>query len=318
MPKKKLLGNKPIVATQPRLIDLKVDPLATGKNIESLLNSRQQAEQLVHMFRGDIPSSVMKVRRDEMNSDPILGSYAETQYNGHQGTNLHKAFSISGKGAANGALSIFARNICRTAVLLYSKPGDMIVDPFIGHNSRMEVCIMEGRHYTGYDVSKRFMIDNRKIAARLKEETNGTMKINLFEHTSEDMRFTPSNFGDFTVTSPPYWDIEDYGDEPEQLGKWSKTYQEFMDKMQSVANENFRVLKSGSFAAWYINDFRRDGVFYSYHIDTKAILEKAGFQMWDIMIVDLGRAFRETFIRQIVEQKILPKRHEYGLIMRKP
>lgn len=304
------------------MFDLKVDPLATGKNIESLLNSRQQAEELTQMFRGDIPSSVMKVKRDEMSSDPILGSYEESGFNDFKGDpekgKLHKAFTISGRGAANGALSIFARNICRTAVLLYSKPGDMVVDPFIGHNSRMEVCVMEGRHYTGYDVSKRFMIDNRKIAARLKEETQNTIKINLFEHTSEMMKFTPDEFGDFTVTSPPYWDIEEYGDEPEQLGKWSKTYDEFMNKMQSVANENFRTLKSGAFAAWYINDFRRDGVFYSYHIDTKAILEKAGFRMWDIMIVDLGRAFRESFIRQIVEQKILPKRHEYGIIVRKP
>ncbi len=129
---------------------------------------------------------------------------------------------------------------------------------------------------------------------------------------------TPDQYGDFTITSPPYWDIEDYGDEPEQLGKWSKTYDDFMNKMANVAKENYRCLKSGSFAAWYINDFRRDKKFYSYHIDTKNILEAAGFVMWDIMIVDLGRAFRESFISQIVEQQILPKRHEYGIIVRKP
>ena len=91
-----------------------------------------------------------------------------------------------------------------------------------------------------------------------------------------------------------------------------------MSKMANVAKENYRTLKSGAFAAWYVNDFRRDGKFYSYHIDTKDILEAAGFVMWDIMIVDLGRAFRESFISQIVEQKILPKRHEYGVIARKP
>ncbi len=307
-------------AHQERLFDVEVDALATGKSVESLLNSRSKAEDLTKMFRGDIPASVMKVRRDEMGSDPVLGSYEESGFNDFKGTKdhaLHKAFTISGRGAANGALSIFARNICRTAVLLYSKPGDMIVDPFIGHNSRMSVCVSEGRHYHGYDVSKRFMKDNIKIKDELLK-TYKNMKIELNEHTSEDMCFTADEYGDFTVTSPPYWDIEDYGDEPEQLGKWSKTYDVFMSKMQSVANENFRTLKSGSFAAWYINDFRRDKKFYPYHVDTMKILEAAGFQMWDIMIVDLGRAFRESFIAQIVEQKILPKRHEYGIIVRKP
>jgi len=53
-------------------------------------------------------------------------------------------------------------------------------------------------------------------------------------------------------------------------------------------------------------------------MDTYMMLQNVGFQPWDIMIVDLGRAFRESFIRQIVEQKILPKRHEYGIIVRKP
>lgn len=269
------------------------------------------------MFRGDIPASVMVVKRDEMNTDPVLGSYEESGYNELKGTKLHKAFTISGRGAANGALSIFARNICRTCVLLYSKPGDMVVDPFIGHNSRMETCVREGRHYHGYDVSLRFMKDNYLIASQLRKEYP-MMKVELNLHTSEKMIHTPDNFGDFTITSPPYWDIEDYGDEPEQLGKWSKTYDDFMAKMADVAKENYRTLKSGAYAAWFINDFRRKGRFYSYHIDTKAILEAAGFEMWDIMIVDLGRAFRESFIQQIVEQRILPKRHEYGIIVRKP
>ena len=81
------------IGKQERLFDIKADPLATGKNIESLLNSRQQAEDLTRMFRGDIPASVMKVRRDEMDTDPVLGSYEESSYQGHKGTNLHKAFT---------------------------------------------------------------------------------------------------------------------------------------------------------------------------------------------------------------------------------
>lgn len=260
----------------------------------------------------------MRVRRDEMSTDPVLGSYEDSEYKGHEGTNLHKAFSISGRGAANGALSIFARNICRTCVLLYSNPGDMIVDPFIGHNSRMEVCVREGRHYHGYDVSQRFMVDNLRIRDELLEEYGNKPKIELSLSTSERMAFTPDGYGDFTITSPPYWDIEDYGDEPEQLGKWSKTYSEFMRKMTNVAKQNYRCLKPGAYAAYFVNDFRRDGFFYSYHIDMKQALEDAGFVMHDIMIVDLGRAFRESFIAQIVKQKILPKRHEYGIIVRKP
>lgn len=306
-------------ASQPRLFDMQVDPTATGKSVESLANSRNKAEELTKLFKGEIPASVMKVDRKQMATDPILGSYEESGFNDFKGTEqdkLHKAFTISGRGAANGALSIFPRNVCRTCVLLYSKPNDMVVDPFIGHNSRFQTCIENGRNYHGYDVSKRFMALNYEIRDDLFKQYRN-VKIELNEHTSEHMVYTPDAYGDFTITSPPYWDIEDYGDEPEQLGKWSSTYDEFMQKMSSVAKENYRTLKKDAFACWFINDFRRNGVFYSYHIDTKRILEEAGFTMWDIMIVDLGRAFRESFIAQIVDQKILPKRHEYGIIVRK-
>ena len=300
---------------QKRLFDISAGTETKGKTVDSLLNSRNMAEELTRMFKGEIPASIMKVKRDELGTDPTLGSYMESGYKG-AALKTSKAFGISGRGAANGALSIFARNICRTCLLLYSKPGDLVVDPFIGHNSRMETCVREGRNYHGYDVSQRFMLDNIEIASRLREEYPSA-RIDLNLATSEKMEFTEDGIGDFTITSPPYWDIEDYGDEPEQLGKWSKTYGEFMRKMANVAKQNYRTLKHGAFAAWFINDFRRDGTFYSYHIDTKKILEEAGFKMWDIMIVDLGRAFREAFIAQIVEQKILPKRHEYGLIVRK-
>lgn len=312
------MAKKPkVLATQPRLLDVQpTDPTKTGKSVESLLNSRNRSEELTKMFRGDIPASIMAVRRDEMNTDPVLGSYEESGNHDFAGTNLHKAFTISGRGAANGALSIFARNICRTAVLLYGKPGDMVVDPFIGHNSRMQTCVTEGRHYHGYDVSLRFMKDNYLIASQLRKDYL-SMKIELNLHTSESMINTPDEYGDFTITSPPYWDIEFYGEEPEQLGR-NHTYQEFLNGMLSVAKENFRTLKPGSYCLYYINDFRRDGKFYPYHVDMANILQEVGFIWNDIMIVDLGRAFRESFISQIVEQKILPKRHEYGLVMVKP
>jgi hypothetical protein len=123
--------------------------------------------------------------------------------------------------------------------------------------------------------------------------------------------------GDFTITSPPYWDLEYYGDEIGQLGK-DNDYHEFLRRLGDVAHANFRCLKSGAFCVWCINDFRKDGKFYSYHVDTHRLLKDAGFKQHDCAIIDLGGSFGQAFASQIVENKILPKRHEYALIFRKP
>jgi len=121
--------------------------------------------------------------------------------------------------------------------------------------------------------------------------------------------------GDFTLTSPPYYDLEDYGDEPEQLGK-QRTYQEFLGGLFEVARENYRVLKDGAFAVWFVNDFRRNKTFHAYHVDTIQLMERAGFVLWDIMVVDIGYPIRAAFAAQVIESQILPKRHEYGLVFR--
>lgn len=42
------------------------------------------------------------------------------------------------------------------------------------------------------------------------------------------------------------------------------------------------------------------------------------FAPHDLLVVDFGPGLRDAFPNQIVETRILPKRHEYGLIFRKP
>lgn len=180
----------------------------------------------------------------------------------------------------------------------------------------MELCVREGYSYIGYDVSARFMQSNRLIAKRLDKDW-GEAKIELCEQDSREMFARHNDIADFTLTSPPYYDLEDYGDEPEQLGKAS-SYETFLSELSQVAVANYRCLKAGAFCVWFVNDFRRRGRFHAYHMDVWGLLLNAGFTPWDLMIVDLGYPIRAAFATQIVTQKILPKRHEYGLVVRKP
>jgi hypothetical protein len=88
--------------------------------------------------------------------------------------------------------------------------------------------------------------------------------------------------------------------------------------MFKVIKENFRILKSGSYAVYFINDFRKKGKMYFYHMDIQRLGKKAGFIAHDILIVDLGKSIRDAFTNQIISTRILPKRHEYGIVFKKP
>lgn len=298
------------------LIQDEVDENAKGKNSEALRKSRESHARLKMLFGGTMPESIMLHDKRDMALDLMADArgYSKTEKPRLSGTR----FRVSGTGCGAGALSRFPQNVGRTLLLLYTKPGDVVVDPFAGHNSRMELCITNGRRYIGQDISRKFMAANRAILKILQSRrtlVNGVSDCTLFEGDSRKMQ-APDACGDFTITSPPYWNIEEYGDEPGQLGKL--TYKEFLEGLYQVMRENFRCLKPGAFCVWCVNDFRRNGKFYPYHEHTARGLRKAGFVQWDIAITDLGSSMGACFPNQIMERKILPKRHEYALIFRKP
>jgi DNA modification methylase len=141
-------------------------------------------------------------------------------------------------------------------------------------------------------------------------------KIKLIEKSSDNVPEIDNESCDFTITSPPYWNIEYYGDEPEQLGN-AKTYISFLKLMYSHIEENYRILKVGSFCCYCINDFRSEGIYYAYHADLIRLFLRAGFVLHTIYIIDLGRPLHATFVRQIEQYMLFPKRHEYCLVFRK-
>lgn len=306
---------------------LLADGEAKGKTITALRNSKSNRNALIALFGGPggVPSSIMRAKESERlgvdgDEEATKRNYDETAPYIEKSREakqkvLKDAFSISGRGCGNGALSKFFQGIGRSMVLLYSEPGQTVFDPFAGHNSRMELCVRAGRHYVGCDLSTEFMKFNLKRADQLRRKFPAT----TIELHHVDSRKVPvkSLSADFTITSPPYYDIEHYGDEVEQLGK-SETYKEFLQGLGQVMHENYRVLRPGSFAVWFVNDFRRKGKFHLYHVDTIRLAKKAGFEPHDLLVVDLGNSIRDCFTNQIVETRIIPKRHEYGLVFRKP
>jgi DNA modification methylase len=306
-----------MAAKQSKLFNEPVEE-AFGKTIEALEYSRQESDKAVELFGGDVPLSVMKASKGRVKGSdgPAEGSYVESGYIKDMSQPLAKAFSASGRGAARGALSMFPQNICEMAVLLYSKKGDTILDPFAGHNSRMECCARLGRNYAGFDICESFMEFNHHRLEEIRSEINVEVDLFLGDSRHAIENIYKENSADFCITSPPYYDIEYYGPEMEQLGN-SQSYSHFMAAMKPVMRAVYKSLKYGAFVAWFVNDFRREGAFVPYHADSMALLQSVGFALWDILIVNLGWTMRAGFTNQIVETKILPKIHEYGIIARK-
>lgn len=320
-----------------------------ARDFQSLEDSKEIRQKLLQRFEGKIPESIMVYNR----ADKAIDLTADRRWNAVKEGGIaklnerldsasdsnmivnkeaYKQKFKSGFGGSRGteddpkSVSRFPQNICRNVIKFYTEEGAIIVDPFAGHNSRMESAFRTKRHYYGQDLCHEFMVDNFKIRDILLEKNKEKLFISeeptIIDLTEGDSRHLPwpDKFGDFTITSPPYWGIEFYGPEKEQLGTGDggKTYESFLEGMQQVAYENFRVLKPGAFCCYFINDFIVDGKFFDYHGDTKNLLVKAGFIHHDLIVIDLGHSLRSVFFAESFKAKRIPKRHEFAVVVRKP
>jgi len=312
---------------------LKLRKKPKGLNAEALAKSRKiKSEFLTEIGSKKVPTSILIHDRSEVISKTTDssrkkrgGGYAfhykkkqREMFAGDYTPGMEKS-GLKLQGRTN-TLSAFPQNIGRIITKIYCPEDGVVYDAFCGHNSRMELCYKAGMNYIGYDICHEFMVENRKMRKILLRRNKESLFpndnwINLVEESSHKVDL-PDNYADFSITSPPYHMQEWYGPEEEQLGN-IKPYKEFLKQLYKHIVENYRVLKQGAFCCWFINDFRRKGKFYPYHIDLYGLFIKAGFTPFNVYIVDLGNPVNAAFVQDIINNKILPKKHEYILVFKK-
>lgn len=305
-------------------VDYSKDP-----EISNAVRLQDNYKSMVDLFggSGNLPSSVMLVKRNKLDKheDEHASEQSCVEFSKKEGflgdesirsKTMRKMKYISKTGSQNGALSRFPQDLARKIVLFYTKPGDVVTDPFAGHNSRMEAAVKCGCSYHGQELLHKFHRSNRKRAKKLKKHFPNA-EIKLYEGDSRILSIG-TGVGDFGFTCPPYWKVERYDKkDPRQLE--NVPYPVFLKGLGRVMHEHYRTLKPGAFCVWVVNFFRWPKMgLLRFHDDTKALAVKAGFIIWDEGILDHGRAMRDAFFHSCYQLKQLPKRHEYILVFRKP
>jgi adenine-specific DNA-methyltransferase len=150
----------------------------------------------------------------------------------------------------------------------YTKPGDLIVDPFCGSGTTLDVAKDTGRKARGFDLSP-YRPDIEKADAR---------KLPL-EPASVDLVFM----------DPPYGDHIDYSDDPSCIGKLSAYDPKYYQAMHRAIREAARVLKPGGTLGVYVCDY----------YEKKVGFAPVGFQLFasiaeSLKIVDIVSVVRHN------------------------
>jgi DNA modification methylase len=225
--------------------------------------------------------------------------------------------------------AMFPMELCSRLIDIYTKKGDVVLDPFMGSGSALVVARDKGRKAIGCDINPRFVSLAKK---RLSQQKLVQSEIEQAEVHCADSRnllsyLKPASV-DFVITSPPYWNIHTrkrtadykesrpYSDLDKDIGN-IEDFSSFMNELKSVFENVYSVLKQGKRCVVVVMDIRLGSQFIPFHIDVIDVMKEIGFALEDIVIWDRKKEYSNLRPLGYPYVFIINKIHEYILIFRK-
>jgi DNA modification methylase len=202
----------------------------------------------------------------------------------------------------------FPEKLAARLITIYSGPGDVVLDPFMGTGTTLEACVSTGRNGTGIELNGHFCRTARhglSPAGGIRVEVVNDDCRNLLEHVQNDTV-------QLMITSPPYANfirksVEDrsrthkksiiafennskvkpYSDDPRDFG--NLPYDAFLGELEALIRKLYLVTKPGGYNVWVVKDYRdtKNGIPYvAFHSDLARIGEACGFRFHDLIVWD--------------------------------
>lgn len=229
----------------------------------------------------------------------------------------------------------FSERDIERLIRLFTKEGELVLDPFVGTGSALLAAHHCRRCSLGFELIPRWA---ELAQQRLAQESNPQPATDSAEvrqvEAAQGLVELPNDYVDFIVTSPPYWRIlrkppglkaqaertdrglpTYYSDDPDDLGNISD-YEEFLQRLGEVFGAGLRVLKPGKYMCVIVSDFRHGPKFVLYHADLAQVIEQYGFALKGVTI--LLQDNKNLYPFAIPFAFVSNIHHQYVLVFQKP
>ena len=178
--------------------------------------------------------------------------------------------------------SIFDPVICETSYRWFNIEGGSIIDPFAGGSVRGIVASLTGHSYFGIDLREEQVESNIENAKEM-EVPEGTIRWVCDNSLNVD-RYAENESYDMMFTCPPYFDLEVYSDNPEDISNMS--YDDFISAYSDIIRRTAKKVRNNRFAVIVISDVRdKKGYYRDLTGLTKSIMESGGFRLYNEIII---------------------------------
>lgn len=233
----------------------------------------------------------------------------------------------------------WAPQVPRNLILQYTKPGDTVLDAFLGSGTTLIECKLLGRHGIGVDINYEalmvawdrlnFEYDPRKEAQPtlssylgMKENVEWVEpQIRLYHGDARNLDELEDESIDLIATHPPYAGIIGYtkkaGSPVDGDLSNVKSIGDFVLEMKKAAEEFYRVLKPGKYAAILMGDTRRHRHYVPIAFRVMKAFLEAGFILKED-IIKVQHHMRGTEPWKTRKRDFYLISHEHLFVFRKP
>jgi len=212
--------------------------------------------------------------------------------------------------------------IPRNVIWKYSKPGDVVLDYFVGGGTTAVEAKLLGRRCIARDINPAAIgltLENLKFT--YPETFLGKYPVyepDVSVGDATDLSDLTDNSIDLICAHPPYAGIINYSSKVE--GDLSKlSIEEFLRQMGTVAHNSFRILKPGSKCAILIGDTRKHKHVIPMGFQTLNVFLEAGFKLRELVIKRQHNCKTTGFwYEKSTKYNFLLLAHEYLPIFEKP
>ena len=183
---------------------------------------------------GEIPKSIMKFKKtnklinliDNDQSDMGLKTKKGAGYNAKQ------------------RYSVYNPDQAKFIIEYYTKPNDLILDPFQGRVTRPIISLYSNRRYIGFDVCSKTVDYNEKIIHKklTPEKTDDRYLLIHGDGTKLENLKKENKIIDAVFTCPPYYNIETYSKEKGDISYFS--FKDFDKSIDDMFIELSRLIKT--------------------------------------------------------------------------
>lgn len=189
-----------------------------------------------------------------------------------------------GPDAYIGGTSIFDPVLCELAYRWWCPERGNVLDPFAGGSVRGVVAARLGLHYHGIDLRPEQVVANQEQLADI-----GGPGLARWEVGDARTALFPADT-DLLFTCPPYFDLEQYSDDPADLSN-AGTYDEFLVTYRAIVERACRALRMDRFACVVVGDIRdSSGTYRNFVSDTIDSFLEAGLSYYNeaILVTPVG------------------------------